>query len=128
MKRIILFMGILVTMAFTGCSNTTTVPAEKSNLTVGMIKSRVVKGETTQNDILNIFGSPNLITKNRSDREVWSYNKMSTEGAESSGGWSVLFAGSSHSARNTTTNTFDFIVTFDDEDVVEDYSIISSSY
>lgn len=53
--------------------------AEKSNLTMGVVKSKVVKEETTQDEILKLFGSPNLVSKNKSNREVWSYNKMSVE-------------------------------------------------
>jgi len=42
-------------------------PVQKSNLTVGTIKKEIVKGQTTQAEILKLFGSPNLITKNRTE-------------------------------------------------------------
>lgn len=51
--------------------------APSSNLTFGMVKSKIEKGKTSQAEILQIFGSPNMVTKNRSNNEVWSYNRMS---------------------------------------------------
>ena len=52
-------------------------PTQKSNLTFGVVKSKIIKGNTTQSEILEIFGAPNLVSKNKSNNEVWSYNKMS---------------------------------------------------
>ena len=54
-------------------------PMQKSNLTVGAIKKEIAKEKTTQAEILKLFGSPNLITKNRKNNEVWSYDKMPYE-------------------------------------------------
>ncbi len=122
-----LLIGLLLAAALIGCSNST-VPTQKSNLTVGMIKSKVVEGETTQNDILRIFGAPNMVTKNKYGEEVWSYNKMSTEGSAKESGWSLLLVGGGSAVNSSTTSSFDFIVNFDEFDIVRNYSIISSSY
>jgi hypothetical protein len=46
-------------------------PVQKSNLTFGMVKSKIVKNETSQDEIIKVFGSPNLITKYISNNEVW---------------------------------------------------------
>src|SRR3989338_7664539 len=64
-------------------------PVQKSNLTAGVAKKEIIKGQTTQVDILKLFGSPNLVTKNRDSNEVWNYNRMSFEskqGADAIGG------------------------------------------
>jgi hypothetical protein len=123
-KRIYLLLTIFI---FSACSPTT-VPKQKSNLTVGMIKTKVVKGNTSQNEILNTFGAPNLVTKNRSNDEVWSYNKMSSESAGKSQNLFLLLYASNSAISSSTTSSFDFIITFDENDIVKDYSIISSSY
>ena len=47
-------------------------PTQKSNLTFGVVKSKIIKGNTTQSEILEIFGAPNLVSKNKSNNEVWS--------------------------------------------------------
>ena len=99
-------------------------PTQKSNLTFGVVKSKIEKGVTTQAEILNIFGSPNLVTKNRSNDEVWSYNKMSVQ---ERAGRTEFFDGQRASA-SSSSQSFDLIITFDINDVVKDYSVISTSY
>ena len=100
------------------------VPTHKSNLTFGVVKSKIQKGVTTQEEILQIFGSPNLTTKNKSNNEVWSYNKMSVQ---EKAGRTDFFMGQKASA-SSSSQSFDLIITFDDKDVVKDYSVISSSF
>lgn len=118
---------LLLSLSLLGCSSTT-IPKQKSNLTVGVIKSEVIKGATTQTEILGIFGAPNMITKNRANNEVWSYNKMSSESTQKSGFENFLFVGSNSALSSSTTSSFDWIIIFDENDIVEDYSLISSVY
>ncbi|MGL4998910.1 MAG: hypothetical protein ACRC5T_08095 [Cetobacterium sp.] len=122
MKKYIIALIAMVT--FVGCSTATTIPVQKSNLTFGMVKEKLVKGETTQTQILQLFGAPNLITKNKMNDEVWSYNKMSSVGASTAS--SGFFTSSA--TRNTTTSSFDLIITFDNNDITKDYSVIANSY
>jgi hypothetical protein len=97
---------------------------QKSNLTFGVVKAKIVKGETSQTEILEIFGSPNLVTKNKSNNEVWSYNKMSVvnKGGNSS------FLDGERASMSSSSQSFDLIITFDENDIVKDYSVVSSSY
>lgn len=97
---------------------------QKSNLTIGMVKSQVIKGETTQDEILKLFGSPNLVSKNKSNKEVWSYNKMSVE---NKAGSTDFFAGQ-RASQSSSSRSFDLIITFDENDVVTDYSVVSTAY
>lgn len=99
-------------------------PTQKSNLTFGMVKSKIIKGQTTQAEILEIFGSPNMITKNRSNDEVWTYNKMSVQSRSGESG----NAFGNRSSSSVATQSFDLIITFSDKDIVKDYSVISTSY
>ena len=88
---------LILTIFLIGCSNTSTIPEQKSNLTVGMIKKEIIKGKTTQSDILSIFGSPNIITTNSKGNEVWNYSKSSyqSEVNDKGFGWSLLLVGNS---------------------------------
>lgn len=124
MKKILYFL-IIMSLSLVGCTNST---PQKSNLTYGMVKSKVIKGKTNQNDLVRLFGAPNLVTKNRNNDEVWSYNKMSIDkNASNNSTWLVLL-GESSSKYSASTSSFDFIVIFDKFDVVKDYSVISSNY
>jgi len=95
-----------------------------SNLTFGLVKSKIVKNETAQMEILELFGSPNITTKNRSGLEVWSYNKMS---AVSKSGSTVGWRNAKGSSTSSSTS-FDLIITFTEDDVVKDYSVVSTKF
>ena len=128
--KLILAMAVISAVALGGCAATVreSQTTEKSNLTVGVVKSEIIKGETTQAEILELFGSPNIVTKNRSDDEVWNYNRMSFENVSGSdGGFIILWSGS-RAISSSTTKSFDLIITFDENDVVKDYSVIAASF
>lgn len=99
-------------------------PSQKSNLTYGMVKTKLIKGSTTQAEVLELFGAPNLISKSKSNNEVWSYNKMSVE--EKAG--STDFFTGRRASQSSTSRSFDLIITFTDNEIIEDYSVISTSY
>lgn len=103
-------------------------PTQSSNLTVGTVKTTVIKGVTTQAEILEIFGAPNIVTKNRNNEEVWNYNRMSFRSVTGADGAVVLFWSGSRSMSTATTKSFDLIIIFDENDVVKDYSVISASF
>jgi hypothetical protein len=126
MKSIFFCCAIL--FAFSACSSykygQTQGSVQDSNLTFGMVKASIVKGSTSQDEILKTFGAPNITTKNKSNDEVWSYNKMS---AESRGGETRYFVASKASS-SSASKSFDLIITFDNNDIVKDYSVIQTSY
>lgn len=99
-------------------------PTQKSNLTFGVVKSKIIKGSTTQAEILELFGAPNLVSKNKSNNEVWSYNKMNTVNKQ--GGTDFLFG--ARASQSSSAQSFDLIITFDSNDIVSDYSVVSTSY
>lgn len=101
---------------------------ETSSLTAGNVKATIVKGQTTQAEILETFGSPNLVTKNRDSEEIWNYNRMNytTHVGSDSGG--LIFFRGSRAVSTATTKSFDLVITFDVNDVVKDYSVIQANY
>jgi len=99
-----------------------------NNLTFGIVKSKIIKGETNQLEILKIFGSPNIVTKNKSNNEVWSYNRMNVN--ESAKGTYVFLSliSTNKKSYSSSTTSFDLIISFTDDDIVTDYSVISSRF
>jgi len=118
----------IVSVLFSGCATSGVKEMSNTNLTSGKVKMEIKKGVTTQAEILQIFGSPNIVTKNRSNDEVWNYNRMSYESAYGSDGGGFIFWGGSRAVSSATTKSFDLIIIFDDKDVVKDYSIIAASF
>jgi hypothetical protein len=129
MKRILLIFLCVSGLLFAGCA---TFPdkseEENSSLTAGNVKATIVKGETTQADILEAFGSPNLVTRNRDGQEVWNYNRMNYTTRRGSDDVGLIFYGGSRAVTTSTTKSFDLMITFDENDVVIDYTVIQASF
>lgn len=129
-KHVILIGLLFVSLSLTNCATfpKEQEPAQQSNLTFGIVKSKIIKGQTNQDEILILFGAPNIITKNRDNDEVWNYNKMSYKTVTGSDGATVIFWSGSRAMSSATTQSFDLIIIFDKEDIVKDYSVISAKF
>jgi len=121
-----LFFANLLAACATFPNNEST--PQQSNLTVGMVKTKIIKGKTTQEEILKLFGAPNIITKNKNDDEVWNYNRMSFKYVSGSDGFTAIFANGNRAMSTATTESFDLIITFDKDGKVKDYSVISAKF
>ena len=54
------------------------VPVEKKdNLSLGKVQSQIKKG-MNQTEVLEVLGSPNIVTKNSNGDEVWTYDRIGT--------------------------------------------------
>lgn len=126
--------------------------AQKSNLTPGMVKSNIKEGQTTQTQVLQVFGAPNIVTMDTTGHEVWTYDVQSTQytSAQTSksggGGAGVAAAGVANStlvgggaaaggagSKNTnvgasTSSTFTLMITFRDNGTVDNYRMMSTSF
>jgi len=130
MNRLIIISILATLPLLQGCATFpgSKEPTQKSNLTMGTIKIKIIKGETTQAEILELLGSPNLATKNRDNNEVWNYNRMAFKASSGKDAGFLILWGGSRAASSTTTESFDLIIEFDKNDVVKDYSVISASF
>lgn len=71
-----LFIAALVILPLTAC--TTYGNKSLKDETQQTVKTKIVKGKTTQQDIINAFGEPQTRATN-DGQEVWSYSSMSGE-------------------------------------------------
>ncbi len=120
------FVIALLCLACSGCA--TVQAPQKSNLTPGMAKTRIVKGETSQNDILEVFGPPNIITRNKSGNEVWTYDKVSIDTSSSGAYGTLVVIGAGSESGSVSTRTFILMIEFDKNGIVDDYSYRSSAF
>ena len=97
--------------------------ARDSNLTPGMVKLHIVKGQTDQAEILEVFGPPNQTTM-RDDVQIWTYDTISEYVREDAG---TLFFYTAASRRSSQTSVL-LILYFDDRDVVYDYRLDQIKY
>lgn len=73
----------------------------KNALTSGQVQITIKKDLTTQTEILEVFGSPNLVTMNSSGEDVWTYQRNATVSSASSSsvyGTVLLFGGSTNTS------------------------------
>ena len=112
-------------------------------LTVGIVQKEVKVGMSGA-EVLEILGSPNIVSTDEERREVWVYDKIATEYAysNSSGGISsfilgfgtdVLLGGSGGYNKNAgaaskSQRTLTIIIKFDDVVRVRDFAYHSSRF
>lgn len=119
-----------------------------SALSYGSVTSQVIKGKTTQMDLLQIFGGPNIATTDRDGTETWVYERSATQtdvatnsqaaqGTASLGaffkyidvqaGGSVARSGSASSV-SSSIRSLTVIVKFAPDKTVADYTVRASTF
>ena len=138
MKRVLLSLALL-------CLPAVTIAAEDPNtLTHGMVQMTLRVGFTTQADVLENFGAPNVTTIDGDGREVWVYDRFATVSATKDSGFSIgilgggggsgggalggLGFGSSKSKSSTSTRSMTLIIKFGPDRKVADFKSRSSSF
>lgn len=121
--------------------------AEANRLTVGTVQREVRVGMSGA-EVLTVLGAPNIVTTDDQRREVWTYDKISTQKAysTSTGGVNALvlvgalvgdtLAGglgggrysSSTGASSTTQKTLTVIIRYDEQNMVRDFAYHSSTF
>lgn len=116
-----------------GCA-TAPRPVDQRNsvLTQGNVQMNLAIGTTTKVQVLEVFGSPNITTRDAAGAEVWSYQRHATVSQSSSGSsyWTILLAGGSKSADgfSQSSRTMTLIIKFDSKDVVSDFRSRTSDF
>ena len=108
------------------------VDARNSALTQGNVQLNLKSGVTTKDQVLEVFGAPNITTRDGNGREVWSYQRHATvsQSSSSEGFWTILLAGGGKSASgfSQTMRTMTLIIKFDSNDVVTDFRSRTSDF
>jgi len=94
-------------------------------LTVGKVQGEIKVGMSGAS-VIEILGSPNMISTDDKRREVWVYDKVSTERMDantSSYGTLLIIGGhSERSSSSTRQRTLTIIIKFDEEKKVRDFA------
>lgn len=152
--RIVSIISLLafIIMLYVGC-----IPAsqhrqdvrndETDRLSVGKVQREIRVGMTNAK-VVEVLGSPNMVTTDEKRREVWVYDKIATDHAysTSSGGVSALILGGFASgsgalgggvgpsyskgsgASSTSQRTLTIIIKFDEQSKVRDFAYRQSSF
>lgn len=115
-----------------------------NTLTHGMVQMTVRVGTTTQGDIIEKFGAPNITSIDGAGQEMWVYDRQATVTSDSSSGFSIgmllggggggvgggagLGFGKSKSKSEQTSRSMTLIIKFDKNKIVSDFRSRSSSF
>lgn len=136
-KRILAsYFLILVLTVLVGCSATkhaasTQEGLQGNRLTVGSVQKEIRKGMSGA-EVIQALGSPNIVSTDEQGREVWVYDKISSDRvySEGTGGgtlillWGAKSAGSSSTSQRTLT----VIIKFGHDKKVRDFAYHSSRF
>lgn len=116
---------------FTGCSAVSNSPMNEEKITVAKAQKEIKIGMPSS-DVAEILGAPNMVTTDAERREVWVYDKVSTQiqsSRSSAGVWLLVFGASSNSYNAASSQkTLTIIVKFDEKGLVRDFSYRTSSF
>ena len=137
-----------VTMLF-GCTsayqNATDVQKglQGDRLTVGTVQREIRKG-MIGGQVASVLGSPNIVSTDEEGREVWIYDKISTDhvysttsggitalilgGASGVGGGGLAGLNSNTGAASTSQRTLTIIIKFDQKGKIRDFAYHSSRF
>lgn len=131
MKKLIVW--IFAASALVGCVSTPQPVSDRgSDLTHGNVQMHLVVNQTTKAEVLEVFGAPNVTTRDGAGQEVWTFQRQAqvSQSSSRSAGWSILLAGSSSSASGfeTSSRMITLIIKFDENDVVSDFRSRASNF
>jgi outer membrane protein assembly factor BamE (lipoprotein component of BamABCDE complex) len=122
-------LGLVVVFLFCGCAGPSSQPSAKnSNFTHGKVQLTLKKGVTTQAEVVEIFGAPNVATIDGQGNEVWTYQKHATVSRSSEGYATILLAGASARGFEQSSRNMTLIIKFDASKVVADFNSMYSSF
>ncbi len=145
-------VSVCLALALVGCMSAAehrkAVQSEVGDrVTVGKVQREIRVGMSGA-EVLEVLGSPNIVSSDEKRREVWVYDKISTEKvfSRSSGGVATLvlvggligsalvggaaapYYSSSAGASSTTQRTLTIIIKFDENKKVRDFAYHTSRF
>ena len=139
---------MLKTLLLTICLSIFTMPVmaqdEQNSVTHGNVQLHLVVEETTQYEVIEVFGAPNITTIDGSGQEVWVFRRHATVASSESksGGFMIgIFGGGggvgagggagfnkSKTGFEQSSRSMTLVIKFDKAKVVSDFSSRSSSF
>jgi outer membrane protein assembly factor BamE (lipoprotein component of BamABCDE complex) len=122
MKNILILVLVLLISA---CTHPVSVGPNATNLTVGKVQGEIKEGMSAS-AVAIILGSPNIVTTDENRREVWIYDKVSSNSVNTTnsgyGTLIILGANTSQSESTTSQKTLTIIIKFDKDKKVRDFA------
>ena len=118
-------LAVCLVTALSGCSEGKKAEIKEDRLTVGKVQGEIKVGMPAS-QVAEILGSPNIITTDEKRREVWMYDKVSTDRVDTSSSSyaSIIILGSNtkDSSSSQRQRTLTIIIKYDEEKKVRDFA------
>ena len=129
-KEIALLLGLILLV---GCASVSyqrqqVRDDQGDRLTVGKVQKEIRIGMASAG-VVEVLGSPNMVSTDDERREVWVYDKIASEVvySESNAGLKFLTSGSTGAA-STTQRTLTVVIKFDKDGKVRDFAYHASQF
>ncbi|UVT16654.1 MAG: hypothetical protein H8K04_03585 [Nitrospira sp.] len=130
MKSTWTILSLCLIMATIGCGGNK-AEIKEDRLTVGKVQGEVKVGMPAS-QVAELLGSPNIVTTDEKRREVWIYDKVSTDRVDtaSSSFASIIILGttSRDSSSSQRQRTLTIIIKYDEEKKVRDFAYNSTQF
>jgi outer membrane protein assembly factor BamE (lipoprotein component of BamABCDE complex) len=132
MKKIwLIFVSVMLITQLSSCKTASQHRAEVEDSTTDKISigsvQRGIKVGMSSASVVEVLGSPNMVSTDASRNEVWVYDKIQTTTTSSASGYS-FFESSVSGASSASQKTLTIIVKFDNNNLVKDFSYRTSSF
>ena len=132
MKRGKLVWCVCVMVALAGCvGGGEKAEIKEDRLTVGKVQGEIKVGMPAS-QVAELLGSPNIVTTDEKRREVWIYDKVSTDrvdtASSSFAGLIILGAASRNSSSAQRQRTLTIIIKYDEEKMVRDFAYNATQF
>jgi len=130
MKRTWMALGMCLAVAVSGCAGGK-AEIKEDRLTVGKVQGEVKVGMPAS-QVAELLGSPNIVTTDEKRREVWIYDKVSTDRVDTAGssfaGIIILGASSRNSSSSQRQRTLTIIIKYDEDKKVRDFAYNATQF
>jgi outer membrane protein assembly factor BamE (lipoprotein component of BamABCDE complex) len=117
-------LGLSLAVALTGCAREV-VQSKEDRLTIGKVQGEIKVGMPAS-QVAEILGSPNIVSTDEKHREVWIYDKVSSDRVESGSsvyGTLIILGGSrGETSSSQRQRTLTIIIKYDEEKKVRDFA------
>jgi outer membrane protein assembly factor BamE (lipoprotein component of BamABCDE complex) len=124
MKQTWLLVGLCLSMGVAGCGGKQ-AEIKEDRLTVGRVQGEVKVGMSAA-QVAELLGSPNIVTTDDKRREVWIYDKVSTDrvdtASSSYGTLIIMGANTLDSSSSQRQRTLTIIIKYDEDKKVRDFA------
>ena len=130
MHHLLLFLSfflVVTSFFFIGCGNKSVQIKPNRGITYGEVQLYLKKGVTTQTEVLEKFGAPNITTHD-GDTEVWTYQRHGSVSNASAVGGSTGIVGGFRSGSTQSTQSMILIIKFNQSKMVSDFKTRYSSF